>query len=202
MNAWNVRHVWGFLLLCALSWPADIFCHDSRDYQRLPKIRPAPDFTLTNQDSKRIVLSKLRGKVLAVDFIFTGCADTCPLLTAKMVAIQNRLGGAFGPEIHFFSITVDPERDTPAVLKRYAETYKANTAGWSFLTGTPAEIRKVTQQYGVYYKRASHGNVDHSFLTSLVDQSGVLRVQYMGFRFDPNEMLRDFQELLREGKAR
>ena len=166
----------------------------------LPKIRPTPEFTLTNQDGKRLALKDLRGKALAITFIFASCADTCPLLTAKMAGIQNTLGNAFGPKVNFVSITVDPERDTPEVLKRYAEAHKANPAGWAFLTGTPAEISEVAKRYGIYYKKTPRGDVDHTFLTSLVDQGGVLRVQYMGVKFNPDEMLRDIQSLLRERK--
>ena len=96
---------------------------------------------------------------------------------------------------------MDPERDTPEVLKRYAEAHKANPAGWAFLTGTPAEIRDVAKRYGIYYKKTPRGDVDHTFLTSLVDRSGILRVQYMGVKFDPDEMLRDIQSLVSENKA-
>jgi len=166
----------------------------------LPKIKPAPEFTLTNQDGKRVALRDLRGKVLAITFIFASCADTCPLLTAKMAGIQNKLGSAFGPQVNFVSITVDPDRDTPEVLKRYADGHQANTAGWAFLTGTPAEIDDVAKRYGIYYKKTPRGDVDHTFLTSIVDQSGTLRVQYMGVKFNPDEMLRDIRSLLRERK--
>jgi protein SCO1/2 len=170
--------------------------------ETLPKIKPAPEFTLTNQDGKRVALKELRGKVVAITFIYASCADTCPLLTAKMAGLQNRLGAAFGPEVNFVSITVDSERDTPNALKRYAEAHKVNPAGWAFLTGTQGEIRDVAKRYGIYYKKTPRGDVDHTFLTSLVDQSGMLRVQYMGVRFNPDEMLRDLQSLMREGTAR
>jgi protein SCO1 len=170
--------------------------------ETLPKIKAAPEFTLTKQDGKRLALRELRGKVIAITFIFASCTDTCPLLTAKMAGIQERLGPAFGPEAFFLSITVDPERDTPAVLKHYAEAHGANSAGWAFLTGSAAEIREVTKSYGIYYKKRARGDVDHTFLTSLVDQSGILRVQYIGVRFNPDEMLRDIQSLFRRGEAR
>jgi len=168
----------------------------------LPKIKPAPDFTLTTQDGKRVALKDLRGKVLVITFIYASCTDTCPLLTAKMARIQDHLGADFGRNIYFLSITVDSDRDTPEVLKRYAEAYKANLAGWAFLTGTSAEIRDVAKRYGIYYKKNARGDVDHTFLTSLVDQSGTLRVQYIGIKFDPDEMLRDVQSLVREAKTR
>jgi len=170
--------------------------------ENLPKIKPAPEFALTNQDGKRVALRDLRGKVFAITFIFAGCADTCPLLTAKMAGIQNKLGNAFGPQVNFVSITVDPERDTPDVLKRYADGHQANTVGWAFLTGTPAEIHDVAKRYGIYSKKTPRGDVDHTFLTSIVDQSGTLRVQYMGVKFNPDEMLRDLKSLIREAKVR
>jgi protein SCO1/2 len=168
----------------------------------LPRIGAAPDFTLTNQDGTRLALSDLRGKVVAVTFIYTGCADTCPLLTAKMAALQNRIGAEFASKIVFLSVSVDPERDTPEVLKRYAQAHGANLAGWHFLTGTPAEIREVARRYGIYYKKQPRSDIDHTFLTSVVDQRGTLRVQYLGVRFDPDELLRDLRSLLGEARAR
>jgi len=198
----NACHIAVFILLAAVSWPTDALGHDSRDSQRLSKIGPAPEFTLTQQDGKRLALKELRGKVLAITFIFASCTDTCPLLTAKMAGLQNRLGSDFGSKVFFVSITVDPERDTKEVLKRYAEAHKANLAAWAFLTGTQSEIRDVAKRYGIYYKKTPRGDVDHTFLTSLVDQSGTLRVQYMGVQFKPDEMLRDIQNLVKEAKAR
>ena len=191
-----------FVLATALGWPMNALCHDARKDERLSKIGPAPEFTLTNQDGKRIALRDLRGKVLAITFIFASCADTCPLLTAVMAGIQDRLGPAFGRDVYFVSITVDPERDTPEVLKRYAAAHRANTAGWAFLTGTQTDIREVAKGYGIYYGKTPRGDVDHTFLTSLVDPRGTLRVQYSGVRFNPDEMLRDLRSLVGKPEAR
>ena len=116
-----------------------------------------------------------------------------------LCAVQEHLGPRLGRTVFMYSITVDPEQDTSDVLQRYAQAHGANLAGWAFLTGTPAEIRDVARQYGVYSKKQARGDVDHTFLTSLVDQHGTLRVQYMGVRFDPAELLRDLQSLLQEG---
>jgi protein SCO1 len=202
VKTWSVGQIAAFVLSAVIAWPTTAPGHETRDEQRLSKIGPAPEFTLTNQDGKRIALKDLRGKVLAITFIFASCTDTCPLLTAIMAGLQDRLGDAFGPRVYFVSITVDPERDTPEILKRHAEAHRANPAGWAFLTGTQSEIREVTRRYGVYYKKTQRGDVDHTFLTSLVDQSGALRVQYMGIRFNPDEMLRDLWSLSGEAKAR
>jgi protein SCO1/2 len=164
----------------------------------LPKIAPAPDFTLTSQDGVPVSLKDLRGKVVAVTFIFTMCSTTCPVLTPMMSFVQDRLGSDFGAKIAFISITVDPERDTPEVLKEYAQAFDANLAGWSFLTGEPAAIREVTRRYGVYAAKSENGDVDHTFLTSIIDPHGILRVQYLGVRFDPEEFRRDLLSLLEE----
>ena len=171
---------------------------EAKGNERLPVVGRAPDFALTTQFGERLSLTDLRGKVLAVTFIYATCKDTCPVLTAKMATLQRRLGADFGPRVRFVSVTVEPEVDTPAVLEAYAERFGANPAGWSFLTGTGAEVSDVVRRYGAFAKRVKPGEVDHLFLTSLVDRRGMLRVQYLGYRFDPDEMLRDLRSLLRE----
>jgi protein SCO1 len=164
----------------------------------LPKIAPAPEFTLTSQDGAPVTLADFRGKVVAVTFIFTLCTSTCPVLTPMMSFVQDRLGADFGAKVAFVSITVDPERDTPEVLKEYAQAFGANLAGWSFLTGTPDAIRDVTRRYGVYASKTENRDVNHTFLTSIIDPNGILRVQYLGVRFDPEEFRRDLLSLTKE----
>ncbi len=186
------------LALAILAGATPVQAHDAPHEERLPTIGPAPDFALTSQDGARVTLKDFRGKAVAVTFIYTSCADICPLLTDKMARIQDELGADFGTRVTFVSITVDPERDTPEVLKDYAEMFGADLAGWAFLTGTPEEIREVVRRYGVYASKTAGGEVDHTFLTSLVDPEGVLRVQYLGVRFDPDEFRRDLLSLLGE----
>ena len=151
-----------------------------------------------NSSKAPITLADFRGRVVAVTFIFTMCTATCPVLTPMMSFVQDQLGANFGAKIAFVSITVDPERDTPDVLKEYAQAVGANFAGWSFLTGTPAAIQDVTRRYGVYAFKSENGDVDHTFLTSVVDRHGILRVQYLGVRFDPEEFRHDLLSLLKE----
>src|SRR6516165_9673713 len=164
----------------------------------LPTIAPAPEFTLTSQDGTQVALADLRGKVVAVTFIYTLCTNTCPVLTPMMSFVQDQLGADFGVKIAFVSITVDPERDTPEVLKEYAQAFGANLSGWAFLTGAPDAIHEVTRRYGVFAGKAANGSIDHTFLTSIIDQRGILRVQYLGVRFDPEEFRRDLLSLVKE----
>jgi protein SCO1/2 len=166
--------------------------------QRLPTIGAAPDFSLTSQDGAEVTLSSLRGKVVAVAFIYASCPDVCPMLTDKMARVQDALGSEFGSKVAFVSITTDPEHDTPEVLKEYAEAFDANLAGWSFLTGEPAAVLDVAHRYGVAVVKGADGQVDHTLLTTLIDRYGTMRVQYLGYRFDEEEFRHDLESLLNE----
>jgi protein SCO1 len=163
----------------------------------LPRVGKAPAFTLTNQDGRRFSLSDARGKVTVVTFIFTTCSETCPVLTAKLVAIERALAPHRG-HLLFAAITVDPLQDTPARLKKYGEAHGADSSAFVFLTGSIPEIESVSKSYAVFRKNRDKGGIDHTFLTSLVDRKGVLRVQYIGTRFDPAEFRRDLEALLKE----
>ena len=188
------------LTLVVAGWAAALLGNQD-DRPRLSKIGPAPGFTLTNQEGKPLSLRQLRGKVVVTTFIFTGCGSTCPLLTAKLISIQRRLGADSGARVYFAAISVDPLADTPQVLKRYALAHGADLESWAFLTGDPTQISDVAHRYGVFYKRQAGDEIDHTFLTSIIDQGGTLRVQYMGVRFDPEEMIQDIHSLLREKAA-
>ena len=198
LKLWSVAAL-AVLAMCVAA--ARVTGHEAKGAARLAKIGPAPEFTLTTQDGGSLSLRDLRGKVVAVTFFYASCADTCPLLTAKMATLQAKLGPEFGSRVFFASVTVDPERDTPEVLRRYAHAHEANLDGWAFLTGTPAEIQDVERRYGVYARRNPGGDVDHTFLTSLIDREGILRVQYLGVRFNPDELLGDLRSLLREASG-
>jgi protein SCO1/2 len=163
---------------------------------QLPVIGPAPPFTLTSQDNKPVSVADFHGKVVAVTFIYTGCPDICPLLTQKMVDVQDALGALFGDKITFVSISLDPEHDTPEVLKDYAQFWGAKLEGWSFLTGSPEAIRDVTRHYGVFFAKKEDGSVEHSQLTTLIDGDSQIRVQYLGALFDPEEFRRDLTSLV------
>ena len=165
----------------------------------LPRIGPAPSFMLTTQDNAQLKLTDLRGKVVAVTFIFTTCKDTCPVLTAKLVGVQRKLAADVSPNVAFVEISLTPKHDTPDVLKAYADAHNADLSRWSFLTGDAKQIQALAKQYGVFVKaKKSADDVDHGFLTSIIDRAGIIRVQYMGVRFEPSELLADLQALVKE----
>ena len=183
------------LPLAALALSADAA---NRKTARLPTIGPAPPFALTSSNGQRVTLADLRGKVVALTFVFTTCSGTCPILTATMAGIGRALGSDFGPRVAFVAISVDPLNDTPARLRDYAAAHRADVPGWFFLTGASHDIDAVIRRYGAYANKTASGSFDHLFLTSLIDRAGMLRLQYLGVRFDPREMQRDLQMLLRE----
>jgi len=189
------------LALGLLVGPALALAHEGSHGmdQRLPTLGMAPEFALTSQDGVEISLESLGGKVIAVAFIYTNCPDVCSVLTAKMVSVQDALGPAFSTDVAFVSITVDPERDTPEVLKNYAKQLGADLAGWSFLTGNFDAVRDAALGYGVVILPATKdGEVDHNTLTTLIDRNGTMRVKYIGSRFDPEEFRRDLLGLVNE----
>ena len=173
--------------------------HDAADgSERLAKIGPAPNIELTSQDGKRFSLDDTRGKVVAVGFTYTKCVDTCPLLTSMMVSAQRRLGDRFAADVYFVTVTMDPEADRPEELQRYAKIMGCDLRGWSFLTGTEAEIQQVARDYGIFRRKRDDGEIDHTLLTSIIDASGTIRVQYIGSRFDVDEFLHDLELLIAE----
>ena len=95
----------------------------------------------------------------------------------------------------FVAITVEPETDTPEILKAYAKAHGADLRSWAFLTGTPASINDVARRYAVFQKKRSPDDIEHTFLTSLIDAKGVLRVQYQGVEFSEEEFIADLRAL-------
>jgi protein SCO1/2 len=171
---------------------------DDSDLSALPDMGPAPDFMLVSQDGTEVGPALLRGKVVLVTFIYTWCPDICPLLTDKLARVQDDLGASFGKDIAFVSITFDPERDTTEVLRAYAEAFDADPAGWFFLTGEVEAVREVATRYGVVTIPGVDGAIDHNLLTTLIDRRGRMRVQYLGYRFDLEELHQDLLALMAE----
>lgn len=113
-----------------------------------------PDVTLTDQDGRKVrfVSDVIKGKIVFFNSFFTSCGGTCPVQSSVFSALQKRLGARVGKDVVLVSVTVDPENDTPAVLKNYAAKYGA-TPGWYFLTGEEKDLQKVLEAMDLYAKR-------------------------------------------------
>ncbi|HYE16334.1 MAG TPA: SCO family protein [Pyrinomonadaceae bacterium] len=160
-----------------------------------------PDFKLVNQDGRTVRARDLRGRAVLVTFIYTRCPlpDQCPLMSANFADVSRELSKdeALGSKARLLSVTLDPEFDTPEVLARYAERY--GTAGsygrWDFLTGDPAEVRRLAEFFGLMYK-AEDGQVIHSLRTAVVGPDGKLYKVYRGNGWKPEEALKDLRGLV------
>ncbi|MDA0779398.1 MAG: SCO family protein [Bacteroidetes bacterium] len=135
-----------------------------------------PDFVFTNQDGRFISNEDYLGKVYVIEFFFTTCPTICPIMNANM----KRLEEAFGPRDDFgiASFTIDPEKDTPEQLKRYAEKLGVFSQNWHFLTGDGTAIYELANTgfnifAGINPKVA--GGFEHQGYFALVDQNGYLR---------------------------
>jgi protein SCO1 len=148
---------------------------------RLAVIRPAPNFALTTQAGAPLRLADFKGKVLLVGFIFTTCNGSCPATTHRMAQVQEELKkrqlSADG-RVQLLSITLDPTRDTPEVLRGYMRLYDADPSNWSFLTGPPEAVAKVIAAWDMWVKPAANGQLDHPSRVFLVDQRGRIREIY------------------------
>jgi len=131
-----------------------------------------PDFQLTDQDGRTVRAADLRGKVLAVDFLYTRCPlpDVCPRLAANFALLQRRFPRALGSDLMLLSVTVDPDFDTPAVLAQYARRWGADSRGWRFLTG---DVAKLAAQLGEVYW-SDEGSIGHNSTTSIIGRDGRL----------------------------
>ena len=108
------------------------------------------DTVLVTQEGKpvRFYTDVLREKVVVIDFIFTRCAGACPILTERLNAVRRELGPLFGTKVRYVSISIDPEFDTPQVLKQFARTHRAEHPEWLFLTGKKADVKAVVSRLG------------------------------------------------------
>lgn len=158
-----------------------------------------PGFSFTTQDSAHFSADDLNGKVYVANFIFTSCPTTCPVLTSKLLRIQAAYQDE--PNVHILSHTVDPETDTPAKLREYAQAYGANTDTWTFLTGEFDAIRQIARcGYRVLVSQdEADARIVHSETLVLVDQKRRIRGYYDGTDDEEIDRLRtEILLLLRE----
>jgi len=120
-----------------------------------------PNIVLTTQDGEDVLFfdDLIKDKIVAINFIYTSCPDSCPLETAQLVNVQNILGDRVGKDVFFYSISIDPATDTPEVLKAYREKFGAQ---WTFLTGNKEEINDLRRKMGLFIEEIQDGSNNHN----------------------------------------
>ncbi|WP_299219606.1 SCO family protein [uncultured Aquimarina sp.] len=143
------------------------------------KPRKVPEFAFLNQDSLLITNHDYKGKVYIVDFFFTSCPTICPKMTSNMVYLQNRLKNYenFGVA----SFTINPKRDSPSILKKYAENYEITDPDWNLLTGDREDLYDLANAgFNIYAAENPEvpGGFEHNGYFALIDQEGYIRSRY------------------------
>ena len=143
--------------------------------------REVPDFTLTDQTKRRVSLSQFRGKVVAVNFIYTSCVlpQFCYRLANHFGVVQKRFKERMGRDLVLLTVTFDPARDTPERLAEYGAQWSADPASWRFLTGSVADVRRVCSLFGVD-SFADEGLINHSTRTAVIDRRGAIAASIEG----------------------
>jgi protein SCO1/2 len=160
---------------------------------------PAPPFALTDQDGGAVSLEGLRGKTLLLDFVYTSCPGPCPILTGLHVRTLAALPEPVRERVWFVSVSLDPERDTPARMRAYAEARGADLSRWSFLTGDPAAVEAVTKGFGVAKRPGEDGEIDHIVASFLIDGRGQIVKRYLGLEHEAEAIARDLAAIASPG---
>ena len=148
----GIRATGAAFWLSALAFAA---CHAANAWADNPRWGADyfPNVTLTTQDGARVRFydDLVKGKIVAINLIYTTCKYACPLETARLAQVAKLLGDRMGRDVFFYSITIDPDHDTPQVLKEYAAKYQTGP-GWTFLTGKKDEIEVISKKRGLVFR--------------------------------------------------
>ncbi len=168
-------------------------------HRSLDSLGSVPSFDLVNQDGQPFGSAQLKGKIWIADFVFTSCPGPCPMISSRMSELQRPLENS---DVHLVSFSVDPETDTPGVLRDYAERLHARAGRWDFLTGPTNAIYDVIQKgfkLAVSDGASELGVPVHSTRVALVDRHGAIRGYYdMTAPDTVTKLLADTSHLLRE----
>ena len=158
--------------------------------------RQAPEFSLQGSDGHELDLNRYRGKVILLAFGYSSCTAVCPITLNTFAQALRKLGPA-ASAVQVVYVTVDPERDTPARLKKFLGAFDPTFMGG---TGTEQQLEQVRKDYGVSAKKIPYGNTysyDHSSFTYLLDRGGRIRA-LMPYGHSPDDFVSDLNILLRE----
>lgn len=160
-----------------------------------------PDFAFTNQEGNTVGKAQMEGKITIVDFFFTSCPSICPDMSREMERVNDMFRDE--PRVQIFSISIDPDYDTPAILKEYADRHYAQAGKWDFLTGDKLETYRLARCGFVIPTLDGNGVPDdfvHSDKFILVDELGRIRGYYSGTNREDVDLLMLEAKILLHGK--
>lgn len=161
----------------------------SHHAQVLQAGQTVPDFTLIDQKRESVRLSALKGKVVAITFIYTRCPlpNFCFRASNNFGVLQRRFADRMGKDLALLTITFDPDHDLPETMADYARTWTKNATGWHFLTGPPAEVKNLCREFGVQSWQ-DEGLLTHGLHTVIVDRQGRVAANLEGNEYTATQL--------------
>lgn len=185
------------LLLPEVAW-ARSFAAFERDLAREEKYfqrmdEPAPTFDLHDMDGHVVSLADLHGKIVVLNFIYTSCPDVCPLESERIAELQRLIKpGPVRDRVRFISITADPVRDTPDVMKAYGAAHGLDPATWSFLASGadhPETTIALSRRYHNSFLKEADGSFTHGVVFHVIDAEGQWRGNFHGLNWKPEHLV-------------
>ena len=144
----------------------------------------------TTEKGNKIQLSDLKGKKQVMAMIFTNCTYACPLIVNDMKTIESKVKRK---DVEFLLISIDPVRDTPETLRKYAENNKLDLNKWTLLTGAEKDITELAAVVGFKFKKERDGSYSHSNLINLLNEEGEIAYQHPGLNQDVQDVLNELK---------
>jgi protein SCO1/2 len=168
-----------------------------------PIDKPAPAFSLQDADGRKVNLSDFQGKVVVLHFVYASCGDVCPLHSDRIAEIQDMVNVSPSKEqVQFITITTDPQKDTPDVLRNYGPAHGPDGANWTFLTTTPGQpedtTRRLAEAFGHTFTETPTGAQVHGIVTHVIDKQGLWRANFHGLKFQPINLVLYLNGLVNE----
>ena len=189
------------LLLLLFFLTFNISCQKKHEFYGFFYDQPAYDFKLIDHNGKEVRLSDYtkQGKIVVLFFGFTHCPDVCPTALNTLASMVKNLKESERSKVQVLFISVDPERDTPEVLKGYVPFFYPTFVG---LTGSPEDIKKVAKEYKAYYKKVEGESaagylIDHSATIYVITPDMKIKLLYTSGKQDPKKMAEDIKYLLK-----
>ncbi|QWK20497.1 MAG: SCO family protein [Hydrogenobacter thermophilus] len=189
-----------FITLMALT-VFSFSCYKKHEFYGFVYDQPAYDFKLVDQDGKEVKLSDYtkQGKVVVIFFGYTHCPDICPTALTTLASMMKNLKEDERNKVQVLFISVDPERDTPSVLKGYVPFFYPTFVG---LTGSQDEIKKVAKEYKVFYRKVKGESaagylIDHTATIYVVTPDMKIKLLYTPTKQSPEKMAKDIEYLLK-----
>lgn len=154
------------------------------------------DSVWTAEDGRETQISELQGKVQVVSFVYTYCEHTCPTIIARLKSIESKLSDAAREHVQFTLVSLDPERDTPDVLRAYMDDRNLDTRGWAMLNGAPHDVRQLSALFGVRYRPMGSSDIAHSNMITVLDGGGVIRYQMKGLTEAPDATVQAIEDVV------